>query len=349
MSNNTLQRVGEAYRLFDRALNGDLRARADVMESLTTSDFPILLGQGYNRKLLTAYQAAPAVWQQYSTRTVVPNFKRQRLVEILGGMRGLSRVPEAHEYPARGLREAEFDFSVEKHGDRIPLTWEMLVNDELGAFRGLDQRLAVSARDTEAIATASALLNPARSDVNTAFFKAANGNAPESAALTRTALQDAIQSLSTKKDEDGRTLIRPNMVLVVPPTLEYQAKAILSASEIRTTAADGSVEISQNPVAGAVSLVVDPNLLLNGNAKAATTWYLLPAPNSARPALVTGFLAGHESPDLRVKADTGVRPGGGSISPEQGSFDDDTIQYRVRHVTGAAAVDPVFTFVSRGA
>ena len=84
------------------------------------------------------------------------------------------------------------------------------------------------------------------------------------------------------------------------------------------------------------------------NAKAAKTWFLLPAPNTARPALVTAFMSGHETPDLRYKNDQGNRVGGGSIPASEGSFDDDTIQYRVRHIVGAAAVDPTFTFVSRG-
>lgn len=344
-----LKQIGEAFSLFDRALNGDLHAKADVAESLTTSDFPVLLGQGYNRKVLAAYQGLVPVWQGYSTRTVVPNFKPSRLVQILGGARGLSRVAEATEYPARDLDEAMYEFSVQKYGDRIPLTWEMVVNDELGVFRGIDQALATAAVDTEGVVTASAFFNTARTGLNTGFFKTANGNAPESAPLTRAALMDAIQALSSKRDEDGRPLARPQMVLVVPPTLEYQAREILGASEIRTTAADGSVSVSQNPVAGAVTLVVEPNLLMNTGSNAATTWFLLPAPNSARPAVVTGFLAGNEVPDLRVKADTGARAGGGSIAPEQGSFDDDTIQYRARHVVGAALIDPSFTFVSNGA
>lgn len=344
---NHLKAVAEAYGTFTKALNGDLRAKADVAESLTTSDFPILLGQAYGTKLQAAYQAITPVWQQYATKVTVPNFLPQKLVGVLGGQRGLSRVPEATEYPVWGLQETMTDFRVEKYGDRIPLTWEMVVNDQLGAFRNLDQRLAVEARDTEGVVAASALLKADRSDVNTYFFKTANGNAPQNVPLTRDNLQQAIQQLSTKKNELGQTLVRPNLVLVVPPTLEYQARAILTASEIRTTAGSETV-VSTNPVANALPLVVDPNLLLNTNSKAASTWYIVAAPNAVRPSIITGFLAGHEAPDLRVKADTGVRPGGGSIAPEQGSFDDDTIQYRVRHVIGSSAADPTFTFVSRG-
>lgn len=347
MSSNTLQRVGEAYALFTRAMDGDLRAKADVRESFTTSDFPVLLGQGWNRKLLAAYTSVTPVWDQYATRVTVPNFKPQKLVQLLGGQRGLSRVAEAAEYPHSDLTEAEYDFKVEKYGDRFGLSWEMFVNDELGAFRGLDQRLAVEARDTEGIAVTSALLNPKKDGLNTTFFKAANDNAPASVALSRGAVQDALQSLAVKKNSNGQALVRPRMKLVVPPTLEYQARQILTASEIRTVTGDVT-EVSANPVAGAVDLVVDHNLLINSNSKASGTWFLLPAPDSAHPAVVAAFLQGQEAPDLRVKADTGNRAGGGTIAPEQGSFDDDTVQYRVRHVVGGAAVDPTFTYVSQG-
>lgn len=343
-----LKAVAEAYGTFQRAMDGDFRAKADVAESLTTSDFPGLLGQAFSAKLQATYQGIAPVWQQYATRVVVPNFKAQRLVSLLGGQRGLTLVPEATEYPASDLADAKFEFQVRKYGDRLPLTWEMLVNDELGIFRGVDQRLAVEARDTEGVATATALLKADRSDVNTDFFKAANGNAPQNVPLTMENLRQAIQDLSVKKGANGETLVRPNLVLVVPPTLEYQARALLAATEVRTVI-DNVTTVSANPVANALPLVVDPNLLLNSNTKAATTWYVLPAPNSIRPAVITAFLAGHETPDLRVKADTGNRIGGGSIAPEDGSFDDDTIQYRVRHIVGASVADPTFAFVSRGA
>jgi len=84
------------------------------------------------------------------------------------------------------------------------------------------------------------------------------------------------------------------------------------------------------------------------DAKTGTRWFVLPAATAARPAVAMGFLRGQEEPDLRVKSDTGNRVGGGAIDPMEGSFDDDTIQYRVRHVTGGAAVDPKLTYVSYG-
>lgn len=336
----------EAYRLFDRASSGDYRAKADMVESLTTSDFPALLGRGFNTKLAAAYQAVTPVWSQYSTRTTVQNFKPQTYKQLLG-YNGLELVPEATEYPAGDFAETQFEFQARKYGRRLGLTYEMIVNDELGAFRNIHDTLAQAARDLEGTATADALLNGKRTDVNTDFFKTANGNAPESAALTRDALQEAIKTVSQKRDVNGRPLVRPNLVLVVPPALEFKAREIVNASEVRVT--NGNTEVtSANILAGAVNVVVDPNLMRSSHAKAETTWFLLPAPNTARPALVTAFMSGHETPDLRYKNDQGNRVGGGSIPVGEGSFDDDTIQYRVRHIVGAAAIDPTFTFVSRG-
>lgn len=338
-----LKKVGEAFALFERAIGGDLRAKAEVRESLTTSDFPILLGQGYQRKLLANYQAIDPVWSQYSLKALVPNFKKQRLVDIMGGRRGLSRVAEGTEYPARDIDEAEYDFSVEKYGDRIPLTWEMIINDELGAFRNLDSVLAADARFTEGAVTADAFLNAGKSDLDTAFF-----GTVANTALTADSLQAAIEALSSKRNSAGQTLVRPQLKLVVAPGLEFLAKQLVAAVEVRTTNGSKTV-VSNNPLAGIVDVVVEPNLLRNTNAKANTTWILVPAPGAARPAIVTGFLQGQEAPDLRVKNDQGVRAGGGSIGAGEGSFDDDTVQYRVRHVVGAAKIDNTFVFASRGA
>ncbi|WP_159622678.1 Mu-like prophage major head subunit gpT family protein [Ruania rhizosphaerae] len=345
------RRIVEARRLFDRVLKGDLRARAEVLETLTTSDFPYLLGAAYSREMLGEYASVPAVWQRYSTRSTVPDFRPKSLIDLLGGRAGLTRVPEATEYKARKLSEAKYEFKVEKYGDRFPLTWEMLKNDDLDAFRNLPSRLAVAARETEDIVTAKTLFNSGGTALNTDFFKTANKNAPGTAALSTESLEAALTNISTRKDNEKRPIVVSGAVLMVPPTLEMQARRILNATEIRRT--DGNTTtVESNYLTGLVELVVNPWLtVVNTGTNAATNWFVLPNPNqnNNRPALVTGFLRGEEDPDLRVKADAGNRVGGGAVAPEEGSFDDDTIQYRVRHVTGAGTVVPTATYASTGA
>lgn len=343
-------RLVEAANTWGDALTmggiGGMKARVKLAESLATPDFPFLLGGVFDRELLAQYQAAPATWSQFAKRTTVRDFRPKELLDLLGGQSILSAVGQGAEYPARKVTEGKYSLTVGKRGARIPLTWEMIVNDELDAFRDLPQRLAVGARETEDYLAAGLLVKAG--GINTDFFKTANGNAPANLPLTEANLAAALTAISTRKDSDGRPIVVTAARLVVPPSLEIVARRILNATEIRVT--DGNTtSIQDNYLRGVVTLVVDPWLgVIDQSANAAKSWFLLPDPNGARPAVTLGFLRGHENPDLRVKADTGNRVGGGAIAPEDGSFDDDTIQYRVRHVLGSAHVDPIATYASNG-
>ena len=73
-------------------------------------------------------------------------------------------------------------------------------------------------------------------------------------------------------------------------------------------------------------------------------WFVLPAPNQGRPAVAVAFLRGFETPDIRQKGNAGQ-----GVAPDAGDFDDDSVRYRVRHVTGGAQVDPLHTYASTGA
>ncbi|MGQ4574899.1 phage major capsid protein [Dermabacteraceae bacterium P7006] len=344
----SLKKVAEAYEIFEAGVNGGLRDRARLQESLTTSDFPALLSAGLNRKLQSNYQTLTPAWQEFSSKELVPNFKEQKLygLDLVGG---LELVPEATEYPAGSLVETVTSFKVGKYGERLHLTREKVANDELGAFRNLPDMLSRSARETEARVSVEVLLQKDMKDINKEFFKAANGNAPKNLPLNRENLRAALTELRMRKDKSGNILRRPDMILMVPPSLEWQANALVSGSEVRTTQGTETI-IAANDLAGSVRVVVDPLLAANSHAKAAGTWFLLPDPkkNPARPAVITGFLNSQQAPQLRVKADTGNRVGGGAIDPLQGSFNDDTIQFRVDHIVGAALADPTFTYVSYG-
>ena len=123
--------------------------------------------------------------------------------------------------------------------------------------------------------------------------------------------------------------------------------SILAIREIRTTVS-GVETLTVNALAN-VSYVVEPMLdAFHTHAKAAGTWFVVPKPGGPKPALWTAKLRGHEQPDLRVKADQGNRVGGGAIAYDEGSFEIDTIEWRVRHVFGAQNGDPTFTYVSLG-
>src|SRR5690606_16920771 len=63
-------------------------------------------------------------------------------------------------------------------------------------------------------------------------------------------------------------------------------------------------------------------------------WFLIPKANQARrPVLELLRLVGHEQPELRVQGNTGTYEGGGAVSPFEGSFDNDSADFRLRMFT----------------
>ncbi len=347
--------VDRAKTLLTNAAEGKWGADIKLAEAFSTSDFTMSAFAVVDSEFQAQYEEMPSTWRQYTTVTKVSDFRPKRLIDRRAGHIGFDRVPELTEYPAGTLPGFDVNsIAVAKFGRRYAISWEMWKNNEAVAeLLDFPTLLASQAVETESKNAASNLLNvdPATgraNGVNTNFFKAANGNAPDNKPLTYANLKAALTKVKSMKSKDGRPVAVPNFVLVVPVALQEQANAIMAIREVRTTV-DGVEIVEGNAVSGTVNVVVEPMLdAINDNAKAGTTWFLLPAPNSTRAAVWAAFLQGHETPDIRVKADQGVAVGGGSLSIEDGSFEIDDIQWRGRHIVGNQTGDPSGTYVSTG-
>ncbi|MFC5268458.1 Mu-like prophage major head subunit gpT family protein [Kribbella qitaiheensis] len=340
------ERLHEGAVLMGRVFDGSRRAMLELEEAMSTSDFAGLFGAVMDHALLQAYEVEPQVWSQFAARRVLKDFKVATLHDILGGRAILPEVAELTEYPARPVTETPYTLRVGKRGARISLSWETFVNDDLDAFKDLPNRLAQAARNTEDYLATGAI--EVAGAPNPAFFTSGNGNLMASgttSALSVESLTTAITALSNVRDSEGLPVLVSSVVLVVPPALQITAQKILNATELRyVDATTNRTMITTNILAGAVRLVTN-RWLTN-----ATAWYLLPDPNAGtRFSVGLGFLRGHEVPDLRIKSDGGSRVGGGEVAPTEGSFDIDDVQYRVRHVIGAATADPKGTWASPGA
>lgn len=349
----------EASRLMDAAFHGtSMRARADLQEAMATPDFRNAAFEVLDRETLERYQALPAVWQGYARRFFVRDFKPKKLVDLLGGLAGLSEVDELNPYPERSVSKTGYEITVKKYGARFAFSWESWINDELDELESLPEALSIAARETEARQAASLLTDgngPNGTFFNSTAIQGSISNLMSgNPALSSTSLQTAISTITSRRDPQGRPVAFPRLVLVVPPALEVTARAILNATEIEfQEGSDGNGQRrirGANWMRGVVDLVVDPWLtVIDGGAAAATTWYIVPAPSAGRPALGLAFLRGHEEPQVRVKGHAGQTVGGGDLPPEDGGFEIDDIQYRVRHVLGQGYVDPIGTIVSTGA
>jgi hypothetical protein len=290
-------------------------------------------------------------------------------------VRALPRIPELTEYPTFNLTTEGQDYFVNKYGARFPFSWEAFLNDELNVLQQLPAQMAKWARDTEDVLTTGVLATS--TGPNPDFFKAptdpgawnfgsqvplgnyvawytGGGNQVVNPPLTLDNLEKAIQSIAMRT-LNGRSVRVPQFALVVPPSLALTAHEIAQATTYMRVTTDGAgneirINVS-SPVAGRFTVVESQWLpQIDRSATSATTWYLVPAGGMTErgPAIVTAFLRGYETPEVRAMGDTGQRVGGGEISPYEGSFSHDDIQYRVRTIIGAAGIDPSAVAVSKG-
>lgn len=340
--------LAEAGELWKKAWGGDKYAALVVNEALSTSDlFKSATGDLLDRVLLAAYNEQPKVWDKFATKVNVRNFKPKNMVDIMGGRSRLDLVPELTEYPSADTASKEYSIAAKKFGRRFGYSWEAGVNDDIDELRRIPDAFASAARITEEYAAIEAITVPVTGAPLPAFFKAYAADASyaafdnsSTAALTGDALTTALTAIAQRKDAQGNIVPMPRLVLMVGPALQFVASRILAAATIRTTNGSKTTE-EPNYLKGAVDLVVNPYL-------AGTSWFLLPAPSTARPAVGVAFLTGYETPDLRIQANTGNRVGGGAIAPTEGDFDVDAVYYRVRHVVGGANIDPIATYGSTG-
>lgn len=318
-----------------------------LQEAMSTSDFPLLFGDIIDRTMLGKYNEWPTIWTKLAKRGTVRDFRVKRQFTMDGAEAILSEVPQGTEYPEAALTEGKYDYSVKKYGRRVPFLWEIFVNDDLDALRDTPNALAKAARLSEERFGTELFVDSTGPDA--AFFSAGNGNriTTGGAGLSVATLTAALQQLWTQKDADGNPIYIGNVKLVVPPALSVTAMNIANATEIRVATGGGNASgadqiTSTNWVGNLVTeVVIDPWIpIIDVSANKNTTWYLFASPDVGRPAMEMGFLRGHETPELFMKAANAVRIGGGLVGAEEGSFETDGIDYKVRHVFGGGLLEP---------
>lgn len=349
------QDLSEAMGLYDKVLRGDKYAALDFSEAMSTSDFPLLFGDIIDRQMLASYRSLPVRWDAIARRGRVRDFRTVSRHTVDGGESILLAVPELTEYPASSIVEGRYQYKVGKFGRRMPISWEAFINDDLDGLRGLPTRLSNAARKSEERFVTDLYAGPSGPDAT--FFSVGNNNLI-SEPLTVPGLEIAFAKLAAQVDTDGNPIYIEGVTLVVPPALEITANNLVSAAQIWTATGSGGASSDAgrantlqvaNWISRRVSVVVNPWLpIISSTANGNTAWYLFANPNEGRPAMEVGFLVGHEEPELFQKSANATRVGGGPVGPEEGDFDTDTVDWKVRHVFGGTLMDPKMAIGSDG-
>jgi hypothetical protein len=355
------RRFGSMMRLYEDVVAGDRYAALRFQEAMSTSDFTNLFGDIIDRQLLAAYQTQPVQWDAIARRGRVRDFRTVKRFTLDGGEATLDAVKELAEYPMRSVADGAYSYKVGKYGDVIAVSWETLVNDDLDAMSQLPQKLGNAARRTEerfAATLFSGSGGPDATFFSTAHKNIINPTVVGSGSITNpplsiSAVQLAMQVLGQQVDSDGGPIYVEGVVLVVPPALKVPAMNIVNAVEILAASGGGDGTGNDqlrvnNWMTGGIRVVVNPWLPIINTTSGNTAWYLFADPSVGRPALEVGFLIGHETPELWVRSPNAMRVGGGPVAPEEGDFEHDAVQYRVRHVLGGVLMDPKSALSSTG-
>jgi len=335
----------EASKLYVGAKQGDIKAAHKLSEGISTSDIPTLLEPAVNIEFLAKYAQEPTVWDQiadpYESRTLGGisfgdfDFDTSELPPTNDGDAyvgaGLPGVAEYGEYPAVKFTTEQLAAELRKNGVRLRVSWESLI--KTGDFDMISRSTSAFARyaaEQEDITLAKQFVTPAGA-INAAFT-----NLSGNAALTLESLA-AAKTLSRQATVGGRRVNAREFALVTGGALSDQASQILGINRVQRTDVGGDVyDIS--PANGDVRPVNFWALdQVGGFATPGATddyWFLVPQ-GTARPAFLEVFLEGHRAPEISIKDSGHFYIGGGEVPARNGSFREDDVETRARHVVQA--------------
>jgi hypothetical protein len=347
----------------DAVSHGSNRATYLLREAMATSDFPLMFADVIDRSMLANYREWPASYQNFAARKVVRDFRDVKEFTLDGGESVLAAVAQGAEYPGASLTEGKYQWAVQKYGRTMGFLWEAMINDDLDALSDIPARFARAARRTEQRFVTTLYVDA--NGPHASFYSAGNANiinttngaSADNPPLSIGGLQDGLIVLSKQVDADGEPIVIDSVELVVPPALEVTAQNILNAIQLEAggagTAGGGGTAgirlVTANWMKSRMRLNVDPYIpLVAASANGNRMWALFANPQTSRPALRYGLLRGHEEPETFLRSPNAIRVGGGDASPTDGSFENDSMAYKVRHVFGGSRIDPKATVASNG-
>lgn len=262
----------------------------------TTSDFPMLLQGAGERVLMDAYQLVQSPLKTVlSRRSTATDFRAKTKLKVADAGY-LEKVTESGEIKATTRSEAAESYKIESYGRIFSLSFQAIVNDDLGAFADWSRQAGKMAALTENKVLIDLLLansgaGPKMGETSKNLFHADHGNlAAAGTALDETNLSAAILAFRKQKAfahapgaEGLRIAIAPRYLLI-GPELEVTAQKLL-ASITPATTADATPEVIKSLVP-----VVEPNL--DGKS-----WRLFADP-AQQAVFEWSYLEGHEGPQL---------------------------------------------------
>jgi hypothetical protein len=239
----------------------------------------------------------------------------------------------------------------------MSVNWRALVNDDLGIFRDMIQRLSISGNRTIYSFITGLYVSAGgwNTTLTAAVFKnlvvTANGAASNNPALSWQGIQDAWTVLAKQLDLDGQPIdFQGQVYLYHGPALKTTAMNMSKAVNAQISINGGTQNTQGFPTErlttttwpmDGVSPIEDKYipLLCTTSGTKDTMWALIYDPGQQpRPTVELGQLAGFETPQLFQKVPNTMRVGGG-VDPMLGDFFTMNQDYKGVLVLGGTQID----------
>lgn len=325
------------------------------------ADFPVFLQTVIRNRVRERFSAVASKWESYVGIESAQDFREHTVTEM-GGIRGIEPVNEEGEYPRLRSREAVGpSFAVGKHGGIYSVTMELTINDETDRILNRVPRELGRMTGEYISKTVVAFIesNPTYTPDGLPFFtsNAARQNEFTGSAAdpNETNIFAILDMMKLRRDQDGIPFtVEPRRILVRTPSQKATFDRIIRSQytgvrEDVATGAQGNVALGYgdfftgnvNPAYNILppDAVVDEPWFNDPN-----DYYVLGNAED-RPPFVVAFLRGRRDPFIGLK-DPGVRAAlGGANDPYDLWYDE--IDFKVRHIFGAAAGEPLAAFRAR--
>lgn len=254
-----------------------------IKRAMTSSDFPILLGNVANRVLSQAYDEEIGTFDAWTTAVDVADFKTRTEVSLdrFGGR--LRKLVEGGEKKNKETSESAEQWRIFSYGDKIKITREMLINDDLGAFEGIILGFGQMAKRTanglvyDLMQGKGDFANYTMGDGKSVFHADHANYTASGAALSIDTLSAGRTSIRRQKDKTGTALnIAPKYLLVSPEQETLARQLIMSETALGQSNA-GVI----NPFRNSMDIIVESEL-------STAAWYLA----AQRRTLKVGYLQG---------------------------------------------------------
>lgn len=328
-------------------------------ETMTTSDFSILTADILDRALVANYRAAAIPVMPLVKQVPLRDFRLRKLFLMDGMETPFSAVAEMEPVPQRAMSQrTPITYNPSKYEAGTSVSWEAVINDDLGAFQEIIGRLTRGAQRTvhKAItglyASSSGPSSSLYTSGNANIINSTNGAGSNNPALSIRGLQDGFTVLFRQVDTGGDPILIPGTVyLVVPSALKVTAMNLKNQLLVDATEQGGTsnqrVRIN-NWIANDFEIIVDPYLDIVDTTHPKTSWYLFADPaQQDRYALEFGYLRGFDTPQLYQKMPNTMRVGG-TVDPMLGDFQTMASEYKALIVFGTTIVDGRSTCASNG-